>query len=359
MVYDVVAYPRLPSAALHVLEGLRYQMFHYGEEDALREFLRRVGARVLIRVGLPVNRELLGEAKGLELVITRTSGLDGIDVGAAEEKGVCVTNQPEVIAEAVAEHALGLAIAAAKLLVAGHSYVVSGEWARQGWPRWWRPRLLYGRRLGLLGMGRIASLVAQKFRAALGVREIYYWSRRRKPELEVVLGARRLSLEELFERSEILVAALPCTDETRGLVTLDLLEKLPRNAIFVNVGRGCVVEEGALEKLLERRSDIRVALDVYEEEPVPPEHPLVNQYQGGDRAVFTPHIAGYSEESMIATAILAAMQARRYLEKGCVWNPATKNCKQCTDSPPTLDEAIRLARNMLQRDSKHLQRPPD
>jgi len=104
---------------------------------------------------------------------------------------------------------------------------------------------------------------------------------------------------------------------------------------------------GAVEELLERRSDIRVALDVYGEEPIQPDHPLVKQYQGGDRAVFTPHIAGYSEESMIATAILAALQARRYLEEGCIWNPATKSCRQCTDSPPPVEEAISLARNAL------------
>ncbi len=344
MVYDVVTYPRLPSKAARFLEGLRYRMFHYGEKEELLRFLEDTGARVFIDVGFVVDDKVLGHARGLWLVVARTSGLDYIDLEAAERRGICVANEPEAIAEAVAEHAIGLVLAVSKYIVAGHRYVASGEWAEKGWPRWMRGSIVYGKSLGLVGAGRIAALIAHRMRC-LGVKKVYYWSRRRRPELELVLGARRLVLDDLFSSSDIVVVALPCTPETRNLIRYEHLARLPRGAILVNIGRGCVVDEAALARLLETREDIRVALDVFWQEPLPPKNPLVERYGSDPRVVLTPHIAGYSEESMIATAILAVMQAKLFLEKGCVWSPATKPCRQCTESPPSLDEVINLARS--------------
>ncbi len=205
-------------------------------------------------------------------------------------------------------------------------------------------RLVTGRSLGLLGAGRIGQAVAVKLRA-LGVGEVYYYSRSRKPCLEAGLGARKVSLEELFTRSEILVNSLPLTPETRGLVTASLLSLLPQGAIYVNVGRGGTEKPGAVERIAKRRKDLGFFLDVYPREPltIRDERLLIAD---GARVILSPHRAGYSKESLYGTSLLALLQARDYIEKGCVWNPVNKTCKQCAWGPPPLGEIVRTLHSL-------------
>ena len=290
---------------------------------------------------IPVNRERLS-ASSLRLVIARSSGYDHIDVDAARDLGICVANQPEIIAEAVAQYTVAGILAVSRQLVAAHK--VTWEWDIEGWPDHLAGRLVTGRSLGLLGAGRIGQAVAVKLRA-LGVGEVYYYSRSRKPCLEAGLGARKVSLEELFTRSEILVNSLPLTPETRGLVTASLLSLLPQGAIYVNVGRGGTEKPGAVERIAKRRKDLGFFLDVYPREPltIRDERLLIAD---GARVILSPHRAGYSKESLYGTSLLALLQARDYIEKGCVWNPVNKTCKQCAWGPPPLGEIVRTLHSL-------------
>jgi glyoxylate reductase len=343
--YDVIAIPPLPREARSLLRDHNVNVLYLkkDERDALLNSLAE-GVKVLLIVGLRVDEALLSRARGLKLVITRTSGLDGIDIDSANRYGVCVANEPEVIDEAVAEHVIGGVIAALKYVVAGHEYVVNGEWFSRGWPAHYRGGLIVGRRLGLLGGGRIATLVAVKAKS-LGVSRVMYWSRTRKPDLEMAVNAQRLPMDELFTHSDILVNTLPYAEGTRHIVTYEYLMKLPKGAVFVNVGRGITVEKDAIIKALETRKDLRFVLDVHYKEPVAPESELIKKYGRDPRVVLTPHIAGYTEESYRGTALLVAVQALKFLTEGCVWNPANESCRQCPDSPPPINDILpRIAR---------------
>lgn len=339
--YDVISTVRMSDVAKGIL--VSYRIVEPEDPMPKREWFEdrlREGARVAIVGFLSVDRDLMEEARGLELIIAASSGVDHIDVEAAEERGICVANQPEAIAEAVAEYAIAGILAVLRNVVRGHYYVVEGLWERRGWPRHFRGGLILGRRLGLLGMGRIATLIAYKARA-LGVSRILYWSRTRKPQIELALGAEFSGdLERLFSESDIVVNTLPLNRETRSVVKLKHLLLLPQNAIFVNVGRGPTIEPGALEALVSERPDIALVIDVFEHEPLPSESTLV-EHAGPERnIVLTPHIAGYSVESSLATRVLAAMQARSYLEGRGVWNPVNAVCKESREGPPSLTSVL-------------------
>ncbi len=336
--FDVIAYPPLPREAREVLKGYSVAHFRYGEEKNLLKALE-AGTKALIIVGLNIDKDLLSKSRGLRVIIARTDGLDYVDLSSVEEAGICIANQPEAIAESVAEHTLGAVISVMKYINAGHEYVVSGEWFRKGWPSQFRGGLMLGRSLGLLGFGRIGHLLASKFKN-LGVSQIYYWSRSRVDRTELVLEAVRLPLKEVFMKSDIVINTLPDTQETHHIITAELLESMPKGGLFVNVGRGGVLKTEDLIKALEIRNDLRVVLDVYEQEPLNPNNPLILKYSRTGKVLLTPHIAGYSEESMRVTALLAALQVKKFFEEGCLWDPAIRGCKQCIDSPPPLKELI-------------------
>lgn len=328
----IVAVPPLPSEARKILEMKGIKLIEL--QRTMREkLLSLMGqARVLIAGFMRIDKEFLDRATSLKLIVTRSSGYDHIDVDYAEKKGICVANQPEAIAFSVAEHAIALAVAALKRIVRSHDYVVTGQWSALGWPQWARGGLLRGSTLGIVGMGRIGSLVAW-YGKAMGAGRVLYWSRRRKPELEVLLLAEPASLKRLFRESDVIIVALPKTRETVGLIGYELLSLMKSGAVLVNVGRGGIVDEIALAKIVREREDVYVALDVYSEEPLPENHELIRLAKETRRIILTAHHAGASKYTYVATAVLAAKQALHFLEKGTVWNPVNKACRATNDIP--------------------------
>ena len=285
-------------------------------------------ASILIAGFINIDRTIIDKAINLELIVSRSSGVDHIDVAYAERKGICIANQPEAIAEAVAEHVVGLVISSYRNITMGHNYVIQGAWYSTR--KFLRGLTLKGKTLGVLGMGRIGSLVSFYLRM-LGISRILYWSRTRKKELEQLLKAEPANVDRILEESDIIVIALPMTSETRGMINYSLLSKVKKNALIVNVGRGGIIDEEALVRILNERDDILAALDVYEEEPLPPESKLVETARETGRLLLTPHNAGGTEFSMKLTSLLAARQVIHYVNTGEVWNPVTKTCKESKD----------------------------
>ncbi len=285
---------------------------------------------ILLGLQLRLTANLIEAMDNLRLVVAMSSGVDHIDLEAAEKRGVCVANQPEAIAEAVAEHAVGMILSSLRRITEGHEYVASGSWFSER--RFMRGVSLRGKTVGIVGLGRIGSLVAAEARS-LGARRILYWSRRRKRELEQLLKAEPASLERVFRESDIVVAVLPDTPQTRGLIGYSLLSLLKPGALFVNIGRGSTVDADAVARIIEERGDVRVALDVYPEEPLHPDSKLALLAKTTGRVLLTPHHAGGTVESMKATRYLAALQALYYIEHGMVWNPVTSHCREARDIP--------------------------
>ncbi len=290
------------------------------DEEWLCRELRDAWA-LMTTMRVKVTSRLLECAENLKLIVTLTSGYDHIDLEACSARGICVANTPEAIAAAVAEHTLGLVLALLRNIARGDRYIREGEWRSGPAPRALLSTMLRGKTIGIIGMGRIGASTAALFRA-MGAGKIYYWSRRRKPEVEAVLGAEFVDLDTLFRESDVVSIHVPLTRETWHLVGEDRLRLMKRTAVLVNTARGAVVDTQALVKALQEGWIAGAALDVYEQEPLPPNHPLTQL----KNTILTPHIAGYTWESIEETALLAASQVVRFYEQSRVDNPLTEPC---------------------------------
>lgn len=213
-------------------------------------------------------------------------GVDNVDVAAARELGVTVTNTPGVLTDATAEMAVALLLAAARRLGEGERMVRAGAWPG------WRPDQLLGRSLagatlGIVGAGRIGRRTAELLS---GFRvEILYWNRTSRPETEAAFeratGARKTGLEDLLRRSDAVSLHVALAPETRGLIGARELSWMKPGAILVNTARGPVVDEAALVEALREGRIGAAGLDVYEREPA-----LAEGLVALENVVLAPHL---------------------------------------------------------------------
>jgi|Deesub1362A_J573_1020465.scaffolds.fasta_scaffold00012_13 phosphoglycerate dehydrogenase-like enzyme len=248
--------------------------------------------------GQYVNERLISAAEKMRLLIVHGSGYDKVDVDACTKKGVIVLNAPDAIARAVAEHALGLTISLLRKIALGDRVVRSGEWWAGSRKRSFVGTNVYGKTVGIIGLGHIGRILSNLFQC-MGA-EVLYWSRRRRPNMEESLGIRYVSIEELLRSSDIIIVSLALTPETEHFLDKDRINMVKDGAVIVNISRGRIIDEEALIKALESGKLGGVALDVFEKEPLPPGSLLMKF----DNVVLTPHIAGFTEEAKIGTARL-------------------------------------------------------
>jgi glyoxylate reductase len=202
----------------------------------------------------------------LGLIANYGTGIDHIDVEAAYARGVTVTNTPGVLTEDTADMTMGLILAVARRLVEGERLARSGEWS--GWsPTSMLGHRITGKRLGILGMGRIGSAVARRARG-FGL-AIHYHNRRRAPEaLENELEATYWeSLDQMLARVDVISVNCPHTPATYHLLSARRLKLLRPEAIIVNTSRGEVIDEAAMARMLRNREIAGAGLDVFEHEP--------------------------------------------------------------------------------------------
>lgn len=266
------------------------------------ELLRHVaGADALVCLLHDRVDEALLDAVGpqLRIVANVAVGYDNIDVEAARQRGVAVSNTPGVLTDATADLALALMLAVTRRVGEGERLIRSGE------P--WRFDLdfmlgagLAGKRLGIVGLGEIGAAVARRARA-FGL-TIAYGGRRRAPaEREAELEATHLELDELLATSAIVSLHCPLTAETHHLLDARRLALLRRDAYLINTARGPIVDERALADALRERRIAGAALDVYEHEPQV--EPALREL---DNAVLLPHLGSATHETRAAMAELAA-----------------------------------------------------
>ena len=221
-------------------------------------------------------------------------GVNHIDLDAAAARGIVVTNTPDVLTDDTADIALGLMLAVPRRLVEGDRLVRSGSW--QGWsPTFMVGRRLTGRRLGIVGMGRIGQAVARR---ALGFgMRVQYHNRRRLPvEVEHAVQATwQEDLDRMLAETDVLSINCPYTPETRHLLDERRLNLLPRNAIVVNTARGEIIDEAALARCLADGRLAGAGLDVYEREPA-----VEPALLALDTVVLAPHLGSATRESRTA-----------------------------------------------------------
>lgn len=261
------------------------------------ELLRRVkGKDALICVLTDrVTRDLLAAADRLKIVANIAVGYDNIDVPAAKERQVVVTNTPDVLTEATAELTWGLILSAARRITEGDRLI-----RRDGWKGWTLDFMLgtelRGKQLGIIGRGRIGRAVAAKA-PAFGMQPVF--------------AKHDMSFDELLISSDVISIHTPMTPETRHMFDRRSLARMKRTAILVNTARGPIVDEEALAWALKERLIAAAALDVYEREPVVHEALI-----GLENVVLAPHLGSATRETRTAMIDLAVSNVLAVLAGG-------------------------------------------
>ncbi len=228
--------------------------------------------------GRGIDGALISQLRNLEVVAHFGVGYDSVDVTAARARGIAVTNTPDVLTDEVADLALGLLLATVRRIPQGDRYVREGKWLKGAMAL---TDSLQGRTLGIIGMGRIGRAIAKRV-AAFGVK-VAYQGPNRKDDLSIPWFA---DPADLARGCDILIAACPGGEATRGLVSRAVIEALGPTGYLVNISRGSVVDEPALVEALQRKRIAGAGLDVFADEPRVPE-----AFFALDNVVLQPHVA--------------------------------------------------------------------
>ncbi|PYZ95735.1 D-glycerate dehydrogenase [Alteribacter lacisalsi] len=302
----------LPDSTLEPLLDLaRISMWEEADKPVPRERLEKEAEEadaILTMVSDPVDRELLEGAPNLRVVSNMGVGYDNIDLQAADEMGIIVCNTPDILTETTADLTFALLLASARRITEASDLVRSGNW------REWGPLLMaghdvYGKTIGIVGMGRIGTGVAK--RASGFSMNVLYHNRTRRKETENETGAAYAPLDRLLKESDFVVCLAPLTEETKQMFTYHEFRLMKRSAFFINASRGGLVDERGLVKALEDKQIAGAGLDVFQEEPVDPGHPLLSF----PNVTVLPHIGSATVETRKRMAQLACRNIA-YVLKG-------------------------------------------
>ena len=241
-----------------------------------------------------IDASILSQAgPNLRLIANFGAGVDHIDLASARERGITVTNTPDVLTEDTADMTMALILAVPRRLAEGERLVRSGKWS--GWgPTFMMGRRIWGKRLGIIGMGRIGQAVARRARG-FGLSVHYHNRRRLHPEIEQELEATYWeSLDQMLARMDVISIHCPHTPATYHLLSARRLQLLQPHAYVVNTARGEVIDENALTRMLQKGELAGAGLDVFEHEPA------INQkLLDLDNVVLLPHMGSATLEARI------------------------------------------------------------
>ncbi|HEV7463269.1 MAG TPA: D-glycerate dehydrogenase [Methyloceanibacter sp.] len=258
-----------------------------------------------------IDRGVLGQAgPDLKLIAQFGTGVDNIDLETARNRSIIVTNTPGVLTEDTADMTMALIIAVPRRLTEGAMMLKSanGEW--QGWsPTWMLGHRIYGKRLGIVGMGRVGQAVARRARA-FGL-QIHYHNRRRvAPEVEKALEATYWdSLDQMLARMDIISINCPHTPATYHLLSARRLALMKPSAYIVNTARGEVIDENALARMIENNELGGAGLDVFEHEPAVNPKLLKN-----DKVVVLPHMGSATLEGRVDMGEKVIINIKTFLD---------------------------------------------
>lgn len=293
---------KLPEIVLSELrEVCEVRMWEKEDMPVPREVLVKEAAEaegLLTMLTDGVDEALLSLSPRLRVVSNMAVGYNNIDVKAAHRRNMIVTNTPGVLTETTADLTFALLMATARRLVEASDYLRQGQW------KTWSPMLLtgqdvYGATLGIIGLGRIGEALAR--RACGFDMKVLYYNRNRKLEAEKTLGVEYVPLDTLLTRSDFVSIMTPYTSETKNLIGQDELARMKPSAILINTARGGIVNEAALYDALKSGAIWGAGLDVFEEEPVRLDHPLLTLAN----VVTLPHIGSASIQTRLSMARLA------------------------------------------------------
>lgn len=257
----------------------------------------------------PIDASIMDAGTRLRVISNFAVGVDNIDVAAATERGIVVTNTPGVLDEAVAEHTLALLLAVARRIVEADKFTRAHKY--KAWmPLGFLGPELKGKTIGVIGAGRIGTTVAKAAHHGMGM-NVLYTDIAKNTQIEKEAKAKYVSLKSLLQHADVVTVHVPLLPSTRHLIGAPQLRLMKKTAILINTSRGPVVAEKPLVRALQQRKLRGAGLDVYECEPYVDCDPTDRlDLTKLDSVVLTPHIASATEEARAAMSRLAAEGVR-------------------------------------------------
>jgi len=295
-------------ALLEAAEGIELEVHEQLSAAEIKARLPECDALV-VRSRTRVTGELLECAGRLKVIGRAGTGVDNIDVNTASSRGILVMNTPGVNAMAAAEHTLALMLALARYVPQANQSLHDGRWEKNAFVG----TELYGQTLGIIGLGRIGSIVAD--RALCLKMEVLCFDPYVLPEAAAIQGVELVPLDELLARSDFITLHTPITAETRQIVNRSNLTKMKPGVRLINCARGGLVDEEALYEALVEGRVSGAALDVFNQEP-----PTANPLLALPNVIATPHLGASSVQAQANVARAIASQILDYLQTGIIRN---------------------------------------
>lgn len=263
---------------------------------------------LIVRSGSTVTADVIEAADNLKVIGRAGIGVDNIDVEAATKKGIVVLNTPAGNNVTTAEHAISMMLALARFIPQATASMKAGKWEKSKFVG----AEVFNKTLGIIGMGNIGSLVAER---ALGLRmRVIAYDPFISREAAQRLGVELAPFEDVLERADFLTIHTPLTKDTRGMIGKAAFARMKKGVRLVNCARGGIVDEDALVEAIHSGKVAGAALDVFAQEPPPPDHPLLRL----DQVICTPHLGAATEEAQINVAMAIAQQVVNYLTRGVI-----------------------------------------
>lgn len=299
---------KIPEIGLRLLQNHDVEMYDKEELICVEELIERVKGKdaLLSLLSTKVTKEVIDAASDLKIVANYGAGYDNIDYTYATEKGIAITNTPKVSTEATAELTFALLLAAARRIPEGDT--VCRTTGFNGWaPLFFLGREVYGKTIGVIGLGEIGKAVAKRAKA-FGM-NVIYTGPNRKQEAEQELGATYVTLEELLQTADFITINCAYNPSLHHMIDEEQFKMMKKTAYIVNAARGPIMNELALAHALETNEIEGAALDVFEFEPR-----ITEQLKGLKNVVLTPHVGNATFETRDAMAEMAVRNILAVLE---------------------------------------------
>lgn len=308
MSFHVLVPDNVNQKAIDILRncaGIRVSAPGKLEGSALLDAIAGAHA-IIIRSGVRADAELIEVAPQLKAIARAGVGVDNVDLGAASAKGIVVMNTPGGNTISTAEHSFGLMIALSRHIPQGHQSLLEGRWDRKAFTG----VELKGKTLGIIGLGRIGGAIAtraQAFEMQVVAHDPYL-----PPQVAAEINVPLLELAEVYAASDYLTLHAMVTDETRGMINAESIALMKDGIRIINAARGALINSADLAVALSSGKVAGAALDVFETEPPPADHPLI----GHPKVIHTPHLAASTSDAQVTVAIEAAQLIVDFLLNG-------------------------------------------
>ncbi len=301
--FKVFVTRKIPESGIKFLEEKGHKVKVYSKDKVITRAELEKGVQwcdaLLPLLTDPIDATLMDMNKNLKVIANYAVGFNNIDIKAATERKIPVANTPDVLTDAVADHACTLMMSIARRIVESDKFMRAGKY------KGWEPFLLLGsdvkgRTLGIVGAGRIGSAVAERMYKGFGMKIIYY-NPEKNPQIEQATNAQFVSLQDLLKQSDFISIHVPLLKETTHLISTSELSMMKKTAYLINTARGPIVDEKALTLALQNNQIAGAGLDVFENEP--------NMEEGLKKlknVIVTPHTASATWDAREAMSMTAA-----------------------------------------------------